>query len=144
MTRRTIPFVVIGWALMAVGAMAAVRSDGSVPPLAFARWLVGAALVHDLVLAPVVFSVGFLLRSALPPGIRPAVVLPAVAASIVVLFAWPLVAGWGRAPANASIQPRDYGAGLVWTLAVVIPAVAAPAAWRACRRRRGPSPGASR
>jgi hypothetical protein len=143
-TRRTVPFVVVGWGLMAVGALAVVRSDGSVPPLAFGRWLVGLAVVHDLVVAPVVFVVGFLLHKAPLPAARATVVRALVVIAIVVLFSWPLVAGWGRAPANPSIQPRDYGDGLAWVLAAVILVVAAPATWRACRRWRASSRGASR
>lgn len=144
MTRRTIPFVVAGWGLMVLGALSVIRSDGSVPAPAFGRWLVGLALVHDLVVAPVVFGVGYLLRRVVPPRARPGVVRALVATAIVVLFAWPLVAGWGRAPANPSIQPRDYGTGLAATVAIVILAVAAPEAWRACRRWRASSPGTSR
>ncbi|MEZ5142252.1 MAG: hypothetical protein R2726_06990 [Acidimicrobiales bacterium] len=103
-------------------------------------WVLGTALVHDLVLAPTVTLVGLALARVLPEPARGPVRGAAALTGILVLFAYPLLRGFGRRAANPSILPLDYGRGLavlvgvVWAVAVVL------LGWRRwARGRRGPS-----
>lgn len=144
------PAASIGWTLMAVGFAGVAGESRDVPPLALGRWVVGLALLHDLAVAPLVLGAGALLHRLVRARWRWSVSATFVAAAPVVLFAWPFVAGWGRSRANPSIQPRDYGDGLVVVLAVLalagavaaaVDAVTSRRARRACPGPPAPSPG---
>lgn len=123
----------VGGPVIAFGVAGAVGDAASTHPAELARWVVGGALVHDLVLAPIVLAVSWLVgrvgrgrarRPALGP-LRWAMATSAV----LVLFAWPFVRGYGRNPGVPSLLNRDYGAGLAAYL-VAVWAVAAIAALR--------------
>jgi hypothetical protein len=58
-----------------------------------------------------------------------------------VAVGWPLVRGFGDDPANPSLFPRNYGAGLLAALAVVWLAVAAAGLLTRRRRRLDPHVG---
>jgi hypothetical protein len=104
---------------MAFGLISLFSRAAATDPPNFAVFFVGLALIHDLVLAPVVIGVAWLLRSVTPRGIR-GVLFGALAVSAVVAgFSIPFVAGWGIQPDNPSFLPRDYGLGLVVVLAWV-------------------------
>jgi hypothetical protein len=99
-----------------------------------AAWLVGADLVHDLVVAPLVVGVGWAITRLVPVRLRPPVTVALVLTGTVLLVGWlPLVGSAGGA--NPTIQPRAYGReiGLVLVL-VWVGALLAVAA-----RRRGPA-----
>lgn len=130
------PSVVVGWLLIGVGIVGVAGEGRDVPVAAFARWVIGLVLVHDLVVVPLVLVVGALLRRAFPAPWRAAAAGALVVAGPVVLFAWPYVAGWGRSRSNPSIQPRDYGDGLVVLLAVIAVATVAVGVGVGVARRR--------
>lgn len=118
-TRLFWPGVLAGWLLIGVGLVGIAGEGRDVPVVDFGRWVVGLALVHDLVLAPIVVVLGAGLARVLRPPWRAVVGAALIVAGPVVLFAWPYVAGWGRSVSNPSIQPRDYEGGLVTLLAVI-------------------------
>ena len=128
--------VVVGWALIAVGLVGIAGEGRDVPVTAFGRWVVGLALVHDLVVAPAVILIGVVLARLVPPPWRSIAGAALIIAGPVVLFAWPYVAGWGRSDANASIQPRDYPFGLAVLLAVIGAAAVLLALIEVVRRAR--------
>jgi hypothetical protein len=137
--------VVAGWAIIAIGVVGLAGEGDAVPVSAFTRWVVGLAVFHDLVFAPLVAVVGVVSVRLLPARIRPVVTSFAVVAGMTTLFAWPFVERWGISPSNPSIQPRNYARGLTEVLAVVatvyvVSAVTAVVIRRAGRRRRRESP----
>lgn len=141
MTRRFVVVAALGWLLIAVGVAGVLGAGSAVPPLSFARWVLGLALLHDLVFAPLVL----LTSRAVPARWRALALRVAISTGCLVALAWPQLRGWGRAPANPSIQPRDYTQGLLLAVAAVLGVVAAvSAARRACRARRAASPARSR
>ena len=111
--------VVVGWAVIAVGASSAWSHRADVAPAAFARWLLLVLVAHDLVVVPVVLVIGVTLTRVVPRRWRAATQMALVVAGLVMLYAWPYVRGWGRVASNRSIQPRDYGEGVAWTLAAL-------------------------
>jgi hypothetical protein len=134
------PSVVVGWGLIAVGVVGVLGEGRDVPVDSFARWVVGVGVAHDLLFVPVVAVAGVVLAWAVPARIRPAVTSLLLISGFVALFAAPLVAGWGRAASNPSIQPRDYASGLAAVLgvvAVIVVGSSAVAAVTANARRRG-------
>lgn len=141
----------LGAPVMAVGVVGAVRSSAGLEPVDLARWMIGSAVVHDLVLVPVVLAVGTLARRLVPRWAWPVVRWALLTTGALALFAWPYVRGYGRNPNVPSLLPRNYGLGLlaymaaVWLLAGAL-LVAIGAARRGRRRgaahsgRRGPAP----
>jgi hypothetical protein len=131
------PGVAVGWSLIAVGVIGVAGEGRDVPVAAFGRWVVGLALVHDLVVAPLVVVLGFGLARGLRAPWRAIVGATLIVTGPIVLFAWPYVEGWGRSSANPSIQPRDYGRGLAVLLASIAATGAAVAVGAAVGRARG-------
>lgn len=132
----------VGGPVIAFGVAGAVGDAASTHPAELARWVVGGALVHDLVLAPIVLAVSWLLGRvargraggwAGHPALGPVRWAMATSA-VLVLFAWPFVRGYGRNPGVPSLLNRDYGAGLAAYL-IAVWAIAAIAAIAALRYR---------
>ena len=136
----------VGWAVMA-GAMIGAFSDRQdAQPTVLVRWLVGGALLHDLLWLPVVAVVGALLARAGRGGRAPTAVRWAVATSAVLaLIVWPFVRGYGRNRGNPSLLPRNYAHGLIlylvltWLLAGLALAVGRRRAQRAQEVEPSPS-----
>ena len=126
----------IGGPLVAFGTAGAIADSSQTHPTEFARWIVGAAVVHDLAFAPLVLGAFWVLarvsKRRTPPSVRWAFATTVV----LVLFAWPLVAGYGRNPTVPSLLPRNYASGLVAYLLGVWLAAAIGLAPRLRRLRR--------
>lgn len=128
--------LVAGWALIGVGVAGALADPDLPRPAELARWLVGAALVHDLLVAPVVVLVGLAVARLVPPTVRGTVEGGLVVSAVVVLFAVPLVRGYGVRPDNPTVHYRDdYGVALLAVVAFVWAVTAAVAAGQRWRRR---------
>ncbi len=84
-----------------------------------AIWFVGGALALDLVIVPTAAGLGWVVKRLLPPATWPPVRAALLATAIVMAFALPLVSHQGGKPDNPSLRPRDYGAGLTWTIALL-------------------------
>jgi hypothetical protein len=123
MRRGQLVGLVAGVPFAAVGAGALWGNAAATHPTRAVAWVVGAAVAHDLVLAPVVFAVGALVRRAPLGRARAGVVTGLVVSGVVGLWSWPFVRGYGRLANNPSILPRNYGIGLAVTLVAVWTAV---------------------
>jgi len=130
---------VIGWGAIAFGVVSAVTHWRSVDPPQFAVWIVGLALLHDLVMAPVVSLAGRTLARGGRRWWLGAVEGALAASAAITLFAVPFVAGWGRQVDNPSLLPRDYTLGLLLVVGAIW-AVGALILLRRARRRTTPSP----
>ena len=109
----------IGWAVIAWGLRGIFDHSLDTRPANLARFVVGGALLHDLIVAPLIIGAGVLLARAVPGRAR-AVVQGALAISgIVALFSYPLVRGFGLAVNNPTSLPHNYTAGLLIVLGVV-------------------------
>jgi hypothetical protein len=137
---------VCGTGLLAYGAWVLLAGDtNGTRPLASALWAVAALAVHDGLLAPLVFAVGWLLRRMLPAPAR-SMVLPVLAlAAVVALLAIPR---W-RSPAprqNASVWPALSTVDLMLAAVAAVGVLAAAqlvAAWLNARARRSSDPAGS-
>ena len=85
----------------------------------YLRYFVVAWLVNDLIFVPVVIGLGFVATRWLPLWAKPFAQGALFVALAVVVVAYPLLTGHGKAPDNPSALPRDYWAGLLVTLALV-------------------------
>ena len=95
-------------------------------PANLARFVVGGALLHDLVVAPVVLLLGVVLARAVPSRARATVQAALVVTGVVALFSYPLVRAYGLAANNPTSLPHNYALnvtvvlGLVWAVAAAV------------------------
>jgi hypothetical protein len=124
-----------GGTVMAFGAGGLLGHAEATMPAAWARWLAAALLVHDLLVAPALLAVGWLV-GRLPGGWRAPVRAGLLVSATVVLVTLPAFLGDGRAtqPGNASLLPNRYGRSLALVLGPVWAGVIL-----AGRRRGGPA-----
>ncbi len=108
-----------GWAVIGFGLRGIFQKSLDTRPGNLARFVVGGALLHDLLVAPLVILLGVLLARAVPGRAR-AIVQAALAVSgIVALFSYPLVRAYGLAANNPTSLPHNYTANLLVVLGVV-------------------------
>lgn len=124
-----------GWALIAIGLRGVFEHTIDTRPADLARFVVGGALVHDLVVAPVVLLLALVVSRAVPRRARPVVQAALVITAAVTLFSYPLVRMYGRATHNPTSLPRDYAHNLLLVLGLVWAAAAAAVLIRLRRAR---------
>ncbi len=125
--------LVIGWAVMGIGVVVMLTSNGDANPLAIVPVVVGFAVVHDAVLAPLAF-LAFWWTGRHVPSVARGPVRGALALTVVLsLFALPLVGRFGARPTNDSALPLDYGRNLALLVAAVWAAAAVVIAIRSVR-----------
>lgn len=125
-----------GWAVIAWGLRGIVRHSVDTRPASLARFVVGGALLHDVVVAPLLVLAGVAVARAVPGRARAVVQGALVISGILALFSWPLVRAYGLATRNPTSLPHDYTANLLVVLASVW-AVAAVLLLARARRRAG-------
>jgi hypothetical protein len=97
---------------------------GQAKPTMLFRLLIGLNIVNDALVIPVVIGLGYVARRVLPGRLLMPAQVGLITSAVVVLYAYPLVGGWGRTPrASASLLPWNYA----HNLAVVLLAV-----WALC------------
>ena len=111
--------IIVGWAVMVFGILGLFHDAARTHPGQWVRWFLGGAIVHDAVLAPIVFGIALLI-ARIPRPWRASVQGAAIAAGIVSLTAYPFVRGYGRRPDNPSALPNNYASGLLRALAIVV------------------------
>jgi len=112
-----------GWGVVVLGALGA--SDriehfaGPVPWRRVAMWFIGAALTHDLVIAPLVTLVAIAVGRLLPGLVRGPVAGGLIASGCLVAVSYPRLSGFGALPTNSSINPGNAARDLLVVLGVV-------------------------
>lgn len=109
----------VGWAVIGWGVFGIFSNSLDTRPGNLAKFVVGGALLHDLLIAPVLILAGVLVARAVPARARGPVQAALVVSGIVALFAWPLVRGYGLAANNPTSLPHNYGLNLLVVLGVV-------------------------
>lgn len=131
----------LGWAIIAVGVRGIFEKSIDTRPGSLARFVIGGALLHDLIVAPLVILVAVAVARAVPGRSR-AVVQGALAVTgIVALFSYPLVRAYGLAANNPTSLPRNYGVNLLLVLGLVWAVAAGMVLIRVRRARRSAAPG---
>jgi hypothetical protein len=129
----------VGWAIMAgIGLRGIFAHRIDTRPANLAKFVVTGALLHDLLIAPVVIVLAVALARAVPARARVPVQAALAVSAIVALYAYPLVRGYGLATHNPTSEPHNYARNLLIVLAVVW-LVAAATAIRRVRPRSSSS-----
>lgn len=128
--------LVIGAAIMAWGAWLFVdEAPSGAARRGLVTWIVGADLLHDLVVAPLVLVAGWLLCRFVPERLRGPVHVGVVTSACILLLAALPVAGTAADAGNPTIQPLDYRTSTLTALALVWAAVGSWVLVTAIRRR---------
>ena len=128
--------IVAGWGVMVVAVVGAIGDEALRAPASWVRWLLGVALVHDLVVIPVVVAVGWLVARWVPAPWRVPLRTGLIVGAVVTLAVWPIARRWGARADNPSILPLPVGRNLaiMWVLLAVV-VLAAGAVRRHLARR---------
>lgn len=112
--------VSVGGPITAFGVRGLLDAAPATRPVQSGFGVVGLAVVHDAVVAPLACVIGLLLVARLPEALRGPVRAGLIASATSLLVAWPALRGSGRArvPDNPSVQPLDYGTAIATVLAV--------------------------
>ena len=114
----------LGWAIIAVGLRGILVNDIDTRPASLARFVVGGALIHDLLVAPLVIAAAAGVAKVVRGRARAAVQAALAATAVLALFSYPLVRGYGLAANNPTSLPHNYAANLLIVVSVVWAAAA--------------------
>ena len=117
--------LVIGGGIMAIGIRGALHELSSFPDVA--KWVIGADLIHDFVVAPIAIAVGWAVGRVVPMRWRAPIQAGLMATGITVAIGWPGLRGYGRhlVPDNPSVQPLNYATavgtvvGIIWAVVAI-------------------------
>ena len=132
--------IAFGIALLVVGALVLLATVEPTNYVGIAIWFLGALIIHDGILGPVVFGVSVVMRKSsrrIPFGvlliIQGALVIGALFTAIVV----PEILKQGIGTANPTLLPLEYGRNLVvFYVALAVVTAAAIALYVGMRRRK--------
>ena len=113
--------LIAGGAIVLFGIAGLVTTTPFSSVVDIGAWVVGADLVHDLILAPAIVLASLLLTRTVALPWRAPLRSALAASAVLTLVAYPALRGTGHdtAPDNATVQPLDYTATLLTALAVV-------------------------
>lgn len=109
----------VGWAVIGYGVRGAYLHRIDTRPRDLATFALGGALLHDLVVAPLVIVAGVGVARATPARFRSVVQSASIISACLILFSFPLVRGYGHVLHNPSSLPHNYTANLAVMLGVV-------------------------
>ena len=123
-----------GWALILWGVRGALHHRIDTRPGQLARFLLGGALAHDLLLAPVVLLVGVAVARSVGGRRRAPLQAALFISGTLALFTYPELRGYAHALHNPTSLPHNYTADLIVVLGAVVVGTVAAALVSASRR----------
>jgi hypothetical protein len=126
----------LGWVVLAYGIWGVFADAGRTSPLQLAGYVVGFAVVHDVVVVPIAVAAGWLAARWLPEVSRGPLCGALALSALVIVFAYPLVRRLGARPTNSSALPLDYSRNLAVVLGAVWLVAGLIVLARIVRRRR--------
>jgi hypothetical protein len=111
----------LGAGVMAYGVWGVLDESAATHPRSFATWIVGADLLHDFVIAPIVVVAGVAITRVIPEPWRTPFRAGCILTAIVVVIGYPAWRGYGRGrvPDNTSVAPLDYTIAILTVLGFV-------------------------
>jgi hypothetical protein len=134
---------VVGWAVIGWGLRGVFHHHIDTQPQRLARFFVRGALLHDLVLAPVVLGVGLVVVRVTPARWRSGIQAALIVSGCLALFSYPEVRGYAHILHNPTSLPYNYAANLAIAVGAVVAVMVAVVAVRRTRARTSAPPVAS-
>lgn len=107
--------------------------------IVLAFWLIGALIIHDGILSPLVVSVSWILARAVSARARRYLQFALIAASLVTVVALPMIHRQKVGPASKVLLRQNFGANLTIIIAVIAVLTLAAYAVRVARDRSVPA-----
>lgn len=117
-SRLRAPLWLLGATAIGFGAWGSVFGADT-DPVKTVLFVVGAALVHDLLLAPAVVAVAWWGRHLMPSRVQPWLGAGLLVSASLLVVAVPVLGRFGARSDDPSLLPKDYPLGLLVALAVV-------------------------
>lgn len=130
----------LGWLVLGVATLGVLRDERLGGSWSWATWVLGAALVHDLVVLPVVLGLGWTLTRLVPATWRTPLRSALIVAGIVTLSVWPIARRWGARADNPSILPLPVARNLAILVTVLVVVAIGVGAWSTWRTRASHRP----
>jgi hypothetical protein len=130
--------MLIGSGIMLYGIWGLLANARDTKPLEWAKWFIASLVLHDFIVAPLVFLIGWILSRTLPAAIKAPIQAGFIASAIITAMTWPLLRGYGASERNPSALPNNYATNLLLVLSLLWLAVLFSAGWKplAARRRK--------
>ena len=125
-----------GGAIFAFGLYGLLHNSAQTVPANVLKWIAGALILHDAIIAPAILVAGFALTRLLPAAIRAGMQATLAVCGVVVVMSVPVLKAVGRRPDNPSLLPHDYGQNLLVVIAVILAGGTMLTLIRATRARR--------
>jgi hypothetical protein len=110
----------IGTAAIGYGALRILTDSKDTKPIALLKWLIGSLLVHDLLIAPVVVGIGWLLTRFVPARARTFVQAGLVTGGLVGALGVLLIWRQGKSSARSlALLQQNYAANLLVLLLII-------------------------
>jgi hypothetical protein len=109
----------LGWVVIGFGLRGIFMHRLDTRPANLAKFVVGGALLHDLLIAPLVILVAVLLARKVPGRARATVQGALAVTGTLAVFSYPLVRAYGLAAHNPTSLPHNYTLNLMIVLGLV-------------------------
>lgn len=119
MTRTRLALGTAGVLLGAFGVYRLITQEPHGKLLDLVKWLAGALVIHDAIIAPVVVAVGWVIAHVVPPRGRRYLQAGLIIGALITIVAIPLIYRRGSQPASKAILLRNYGGNLTILLGIV-------------------------
>lgn len=103
--------------------------------IALAMWMIGAIVIHDGILSPLVVALGYVLRRFVPDRARRYLQAALIMAALVTVVATPMLYLRGSQPGVKALLLRNYGANLTLIISIIAVVTLALYAVRVARDR---------
>lgn len=133
--RARIALAAAGLFLLLYGAFRLVTQVPHAELIVLAFWLVGALVIQDGILSPLVVSVSWVLARAVPPRARRYLQFALIAGGLVTVVALPMIHRQKVGPAQKALLRQNFAANLTIILAVIAVVTLAAYAVRVARDR---------
>lgn len=135
--------IVVGAAGALLGLFGALRLVTQIPLghlVVLAIWLIGAVVIHDGILSPLVVGIGWAISRSVPARARGSLQFALIVAGLVTVVAIPLIYRQGSQPASKAILRQQYGGNLTVLLGIIVAITLVLYAVQVARRGAGRQP----
>jgi len=143
MMRLRLPLGIAGVLLVLFGVFRLLTQVPPFPLAILALWMVGALVIHDGILSPVVLGVGWALSRVVPPQARRYLQGALIMAALVTVIAIPMIYRQESQPRSKSMLLQNFGGNLTLLIGIIAALSLLAYAVRVARDHSEPAAGAA-